>query len=97
MAVIRIVAAAYIAVLSSACFAAEKPLESGPAAPTPSAFFVGVNGGVTWAQERLSHYSEVVGACSQTLAPIPPSAVCTSATSAGSARSCPASTAMLST
>jgi opacity protein-like surface antigen len=60
MAVIRIVAAAYIAVLSSACFAAEKPLESGPAAPTPSAFFVGVNGGVTWAQERLSHYSEVV-------------------------------------
>jgi opacity protein-like surface antigen len=60
MAVIRILATAYIVVLSSACFAAEKPLETGSAPPMTSASFVGVNGGVNWAQERLGHYSEVV-------------------------------------
>lgn len=58
MVVIRILAAAHIAVLSSAAFAAEKPLD--PDAGAPSAFYVGVSGGVTWAQERLDHYGDAI-------------------------------------
>jgi opacity protein-like surface antigen len=61
MSVIRVIAAAHIAVLSSASLAAEKQLDPGAAGTSaPSAFYVGLNGGVTWAQDRLGHYSEVV-------------------------------------
>ncbi len=60
MAVIRSLAAAHIAVLSSASLAAETPLDPAASGGASSAFYVGVNGGVTWAQERLSRYSEVV-------------------------------------
>jgi opacity protein-like surface antigen len=60
MSVIRIVVAAYVAAVSSASFAAEKPLALDAGTSAPSAFYVGLNGGVSWAQERLGHYSEVV-------------------------------------
>lgn len=60
MALIRLLVAAQIALISSASLAAEKPSDAASWPVATSAFYVGVNGGVAWAQERLTRYGEMV-------------------------------------
>ena len=60
MALIRYAAAAHLVVLSSACYAAEKPASAGSRAIAPTAFYIGVQGGMAWAQDKMTQYSTIM-------------------------------------
>lgn len=62
MALIRFALAAQLVVLSSACFGADKPVNLDARGVAPSAFYVGVQGGMAWAQDKMSQYSGVTTA-----------------------------------
>lgn len=60
MALIRNLVAAQLAILSTGCLAQEQPPNPERWTISSSAFFLGVNGGIAWAQERLNRYSTVL-------------------------------------
>jgi outer membrane immunogenic protein len=60
MALIRLALAAQLVVLSYGCFAADRLPVSTGAGLAPSSFYVGVQGGMAWAKDKMQQYSVIV-------------------------------------
>jgi opacity protein-like surface antigen len=60
MALIRFALAAQLVVLSFPCFGADRPTNSATRGLAPSAFYIGIQGGMAWAQDKMQQYSQIL-------------------------------------
>jgi opacity protein-like surface antigen len=60
MALIRFALAAQLVVLSLPCFGADRPIYSATRGVAPSAFYMGIQGGMAWAQDKMQQYSQIL-------------------------------------